>query len=137
MTPPRISQSHLRVRYAETDAQGVVYYANYLVWFEVGRVDYLRQMGANYAGLEARGQGVMIAEAICRYHAPAHFDEELTICTWCDDIHRTSFRFRYEVKRGETLLAEGHTVQVFMDLAAGKPMRIPPEIRELLEPVGA
>jgi len=135
MLQPRVSRSLVRVRYAETDAQGVVYYANYLIWFEVGRVDYLREMGADYAKLEARGQGVMIAEANCRYHAPARFGDELTISTWCDDIHRTSFRFRYEVKRGETLLAEGYTVQVFMDLVEGKPLRIPPEVRVLLEPV--
>ena len=135
MQDTRVSESYVRVRYAETDAQGVVYYANFLVWFEVGRVDYLRQMGMDYAGLEERGQGVMIAEANCRYHAPAHFDDQITVSTWCDEIWRTSFRFRYEVKRGETLLAEGHTIQVFMDLMEGKPMRIPPEIRQLLEPV--
>ena len=135
MQKTRISESHVRVRYAETDAQGVVYYANFLVWFEVGRVDYLRQLGMDYAGLEERGQGVMIAEANCRYHAPAHFDDEISVYTWCDEIRRTSFHFRYEVKRGEMLLAEGHTIQVFMDLVEGKPTRIPPEIRRLLEPV--
>jgi acyl-CoA thioester hydrolase len=134
MAEPRVSQSHVRVRYAETDAQGIVYYANYLVWFEVGRVDYLRQMGADYASLEASGQGVMIVEANCRYHAPARFDDDLTIFTWCDQIRRSSFRFRYEVKRGEAVLAEGHTIQVFMDMLQGKPMPIPPEVRALLEP---
>ena len=137
MTSPRISQSHVRVRYAETDAQGVVYYANYLVWFEVGRADYLLQMGANYTSLEAQGQGVMIVEANCRYHAPAHYGEEVVISTWCDEIRRTSFRFRYEVKRDDVLLAEGYTVQVFMDMVEGKPLRVPPEIRMLLEPADA
>ena len=134
MANPRVTQSRLRVRYAETDAQGVVYYASYLIWFEVGRVDYLRQLGTDYTGLEAKGQGVMIVEANCRYHAPARFDDALTISTWCDDIRRSSFRFRYEVQRGDLLLAEGYTVQVFMDMVQGEPMRIPPEIRALLEP---
>ena len=132
----RVSDSHIRVRYAETDAQGVVYYANYLVWFEVGRGDYMRKMGMPYGELERRGQGVMIVEASCRYHIPARFDEELVIKTWCDEVKRTSFRFRYEVRRAadDLLLATGHTVQVFMDMAAGRPTAIPSDVRRLLMP---
>lgn len=134
MPGPRVSHSPIRVRYAETDAQGVVYYANYLIWFEVGRVDFLRQAGVDYAELEARGQGVMIVEANCRYQAPARFNDELIVHTWCDELRHSSFRFRYEVRRGEVTLAEGYTIQVFLDLKEGKSTRVPPEMREILIP---
>lgn len=135
MAKPSTSRSVVRVRYAETDAQGVVYYANYLVWFEVGRVDYLRQAGLSYRELEKQGHGIMIVEANCRYHAPARFDDELVILTWCQEVKRSSFRFRYQVRRtaDDLLLAEGDTVQVFLHMNRGTPAPIPSELRVLLE----
>ena len=98
MTHPSIAEARVRVRYAETDAQGVVYYSNYLVWFEVGRVEYMRQMGLSYAALEKRSQGMMVVEATCRYRAPAHFDDELIVRTWCDELKQSSFRCCYAVQ---------------------------------------
>ncbi len=124
-------ETSLRVRYAETDAQGVVYYANYLVWFEVGRVEYIRRQGISYADLEAQRLGIMIVEAQCRYYAPAFFDDLITIRTWIDEARRSSFRFRYQVRRGETLLAEGYTVQVMVDMERREPVPIPPALRQL------
>ncbi|MBC7223123.1 MAG: acyl-CoA thioesterase [Anaerolineae bacterium] len=127
-------ESRLRVRYAETDAQGVVYYANYFVWFEVARINYLRACGQDYREWEARGLGINIVEATCRYLAPARFDDPLVVRAWVSHVGNSSFHFAYQVlheERGE-LLAEGHTVQVFVDLKAGKAVPIPPPLREVL-----
>lgn len=131
----RIVESHLRVRYAETDAQGVVYYANYLVWFEVGRVSYLRALGYDYRAIESTGAGVVIAEATCRYLAPAHFDDEITVQTWVEEVRRSSFTFAYAVLNRTTgrRLAEGSTVMVWVMLGSQPhPTEIPPEFRAVL-----
>ena len=113
---------------------GVVYYANYFVWFEVARMSYLRAIGYDYAALERDGLGFVIAEASCRYHAPAHFDEELMVRTSVGEVRNRSFVFEYEVYNKETgqLLATGRTVQVFID-GKGKPRGIPPKLRAILE----
>ncbi len=129
----RFVETEVRVRYAETDAQGVVYYANYLVWFEVARMSYLRAIGYDYATLERDGLGFVIAEATCRYHAPAHFDEQLVVRTSVGEIRNRSFVFEYGVynKEGGQLLATGSTVQVFTD-ERGKPREIPPRLQAIL-----
>ncbi len=130
-----IVESHLRVRYAETDAQGVVYYAHYLVWFEVGRVNYLRALGFDYRALEETGVGVVIAEARCRYLAPARFDDEITIQTWVEGVGRSSLSFAYAVlnRASGERLAEGSTVVVFVTLRGQpRPTDIPPELRRAL-----
>jgi acyl-CoA thioester hydrolase len=130
----RVVETEVRVRYAETDAQGVVYYANYFVWFEVARMSYLRAIGYDYATLERDGLGFVIAEATCRYDAPAHFDEKLVVRTSVGEIRNRSFVFEYEVYNKETgqLLATGRTVQVFID-EKGRPREIPPKLRAVLE----
>ncbi len=130
----RVVETEVRVRYAETDAQGVVYYANYFVWFEVARMSYLRAIGYDYATLERDGLGFVIAEATCRYQAPAHFDEVLVVRTSPAEIRSKSFVFEYEVYNRESgqLLATGSTVQVFID-ERGKPREIPPKLRAILE----
>ncbi len=130
----RVIETEVRVRYAETDAQGVVYYANYFVWFEVARMSYLRAIGYDYATLERNGLGFVIAEAHCRYHAPAHFDEELVVRTSVGEVRNRSFAFEYEVYNKESgqLLATGSTIQVFID-EQGKPREIPPKLRAVLE----
>ncbi len=118
-------ETEVRVRYAETDAQGVVYYANYFIWFEVARMAYLRALGYDYARLERDGLGFVIAEATCCYHVPARFDEELVVRTSVGEVRSRSFVFEYEVynKEGGQLLATGSTVQVFID-GEGKPREI-------------
>jgi len=130
----RVVETEVRVRYAETDAQEVVYYANYFVWFEVARMSYLRAIGYDYATLERDGLGFVIAEAHCRYHAPAHFDEELVVRTSVGEVRNRSFVFEYEVYNKESgqLLATGSTVQVFID-EKGKPRQVPPRLRAILE----
>lgn len=131
-----VGEVELKVRFAETDAQGVVYYANYFVWFEVARVNFLRSLGFSYAEAEKAGIGFVIAEASCRYLAPAHFDELIKVKTWVEDVGNSSFVLAYEVINGETgkLLAQGRTVQVFVDMKGNrKPVPIPYSLKEALE----
>ncbi|MBI4758992.1 MAG: acyl-CoA thioesterase [Chloroflexi bacterium] len=123
--------TELRVRYAETDAQGIVNDANYFVWFEVARVNYLKALGLNYAELERSGLGFVIAEASCRYYAPAHFDEAIIVKTWVEEVKNRSFSLGYQVVNQDSgqALATGKTVQVFVD-ASGRPIPIPAQIRD-------
>ena len=108
-------ESRVRVRYAETDKMGVVYHANYLVWFEVGRVEYLRAMGLDYATME-RESNVMLAvlEATARYKAPARYDDELAIRATMTGLRGPIVRFRYTIVRlsDDLLLCEGETVHM-------------------------
>ena len=134
MTEPYVSEATLRVRYAETDAQGIVYYANYFVWFEVGRVNYLREVGLGSEWRHAENTTFVIAEATCRYHAPARFDDRLRVRTWVSEVKTRSFRFAYEVHNQDSgaLLAEGETTQVVMDSTTFEPRSMTPEFRKRL-----
>jgi acyl-CoA thioester hydrolase len=119
--------SVVKVRYAETDQMGVVYHANYLVWFEVGRVAWCKKMGFSYGEMEQKdGRYLMVAEATCRYKAPAHFEEEILIRTALAKATERVIRFRYEIRNRETglLLATGETAHVVTD-SAGRPARLP------------
>ncbi len=108
----------VRVRYAETDQMGVVYHANYLVWFEVGRVEHIRQLGLDYKPMEQQ-EGCMIAvvEANCRYKAPARYDDELTIRTHIAGLRGSILRFAYAIHRSadDLLLCEGSTTHIVVD----------------------
>jgi acyl-CoA thioester hydrolase len=127
----RSHQTQLRVRYAETDQMGVVYYANYLVWMEVARVDYCKAVGFSYEEME-REDGIFLAvsEAHCRYHYPARFDQEVTIATTLAEAHPRMVTFAYEMRLAEDglKLATAHTKHVFVgrDL---KPVRLPEKYR--------
>jgi acyl-CoA thioester hydrolase len=114
----------IHVRYAETDAMGVVYYGNYLAYFEDGRVAYLQRKGVPYSAMEAAGVFMPVAEAHCKYRAPAHFEDELTVETSIGAAGRAKVRFDYVVKRGDEVLAEGYTVHAARG-RDGKPVRIP------------
>lgn len=109
------AEAAVRVRYAETDQMGVVYHANYLIWFEVGRVELIRQIGLDYAAME-REEGCLIAvvEATVRYKAPARYDEELIVRTRIAGVRGPVIRFKYRVERkaDAVLLCEGETVHV-------------------------
>jgi acyl-CoA thioester hydrolase len=118
----------LRVRYAETDQMGVVYYANYLIWFEVGRTEFCRQRGFEYRKLEQEfGLRLAVTDAHCRYLAPARYDDEIIIRTWLDEVRRRSLTFGYQILRAEDakVLAEGETIHVVLD-AQGRPRTLPP-----------
>jgi len=116
----------LRVRYAETDRMGVVYYANYLTWFEVGRAEYCRSNGFDYVDLEKLGYQLVVGEAHCKYRQPARYDEIVTVRTWLQDVRRRSVIFRYVVFRKDTgeVLVGGETKHLCID-AQGRSRTIP------------
>jgi len=111
-------ETRLRVRYAETDQMGIVYHANYLVWMEMGRVEYCRAAGIRYRDLE-REHGILlvVVEANCCYIAPALYDEEVIVKTWIKQAHPRMLRFAYEMRNAETdrMLATGETKHIFCD----------------------
>jgi acyl-CoA thioester hydrolase len=121
------TETRLRVRYAETDQMGVVYYANYLVWMEVGRVELCRACGFNYRDLE-REDGVLlaVAEANCRYAAPARYDDEVTVKTWIEAANPRMVTFGYEMRLTECgrKLATGFTRHIFLSREM-RPTRLP------------
>ena len=126
-----------RVRYAETDQMSVVYYANYLVWFEIGRTDYCRQRGFAYRDMEKDdGLCIIVAEARCRYKAPARYDDEIEVRTCLKEVRRLVLTFDYEIYRrpDDELLAEGETVHVITDLS-GRPRALPDKYLQFLRPV--
>ena len=124
-----------RVRFGETDMQNVVYYANYLLYAEVGRVAYLRELGIEYGrDFLERGIDFTIGEANVRYRAPLRFDEEFDIKVRVGEIRHSSWAFEYAVDRADGLhSAEMTTVQVVIDRATKRATRIPPALRDLLE----
>jgi len=128
------TSTRLRARYAETDQMGVVYYANYFVWFEIGRTDFCRQHGFAYRDMEEEdGLCIIVAEAQCRYKAPARYDDEIEVRTCLREMRRRVLIFGYEISRlpdGE-LLAEGQTVHVVVN-RKGRPRPLPDKYRELL-----
>jgi acyl-CoA thioester hydrolase len=108
----------LRVRYSETDKMGIVYYANYLVWFEIGRAEYCRVRGFSYKDMEENYDAfLVVAESYCRYKAPAYYDDELLIRTHITELRRRSLRFGYEIVRASDghIIAEGETGHVVTD----------------------
>ena len=126
------STSRIRVRYAETDQMRVVYYANYFVWFEVGRTDLLRESGWNYREMEADGFSLPVIEARCVYHASAKYDEEIEVRTTGSMVSPVRVQFTYQVVRASdaAALATGITIHATLG-RAGKPCRLPPRVRTL------
>jgi acyl-CoA thioester hydrolase len=125
----------LRVRYGDTDAMGVVYYANYLRYFEVARVEYLRELGHDNRANEEGGVVVAVTETTCRYHAPARFDDLLGLHCRIVNPRGAALTFEYEIRREPdgTLLSSGHTAHACLSKPALRPVRIPPELRAAIE----
>jgi len=111
-------ETRVRVRYAETDQMGVVYHSNHLIWFEVGRVELMREMGFSYRDMELEdGRFIAVAEVKCRYRAPVYYDEEIVIRTRLKNVRESVVVFSYELVRADTntLLAEGETTHIVTD----------------------
>ena len=122
------------MRFGETDMQNVVYYANYLLYAEVGRVAYLRELGTLYGDLVAKGLDFTIGEASVRYRAPLRFDEEYDIKVRVGQIRHSSWAFEYAVDRADGMhCAEMTTVQVMIDRTTLRATRIPEDLRATLE----
>ncbi|MGE3276197.1 MAG: acyl-CoA thioesterase [Vicinamibacterales bacterium] len=133
VTASRLSESRLRVRYAETDKMGVVYYANYMVWFEIGRTDWLRATGATYRDMEHEGVSLPVIEAHAEYRQGARYDDEIAVRTRATRLSPVRLRFDYEIVRAadERALASGYTVHAAVD-RSGKPVRLPASVRNLI-----
>jgi acyl-CoA thioester hydrolase len=129
----RQSTSTVRVRYAETDQMGIVYYANYLVWFEIARTDWLRATGWTYRAMELEGFALPVIEAHCDYKSSARYDDEIAIVTEARLVSAVRLAFDYTVSRPAdgALIASGHTVHATVD-RTGRPVRLPARVRELL-----
>jgi len=113
-----INETRLRVRYAETDKMGVVYHSNHFVWFEIGRVELLRQFGFSYRDMEEKdGCYIAVVEAKCRYRAPAYYDEEMLVRTKLLNVRESVIHFGYELCRVNDggLIAEGETTHIVTD----------------------
>lgn len=129
-----ISESRFRVRYAETDQMGVVYYANFLVWMEIGRTDYCRMRGFTYRDMENEEDAfLVVAEASCRYLSPARYDDEILVRTELERLNRRALRFKYAIIHAATgvTLAEGRTTHLTIG-SDGKPKSMPQRYLERL-----
>jgi acyl-CoA thioester hydrolase len=132
MTAEQRSVSRVRVRYAETDKMGVVYHANYFIWFEIGRTDLLRSLGWSYREMEEDGVSLPVIEAQCRYHRSAKYDDELEVRAEGRMLSPVRMEFTYQVVRREdqAVAASGRTVHAALD-RAGRPCRLPERIRQV------
>ncbi len=133
------TESRLRVRYAETDQMGVVYHANYLVWCEIGRTDFIRECGRPYAELEQDGVRLAVADASLRYHASARYDDPIRVTTRLVDVRSRSVRFAYRIHHAErdTLLVSASTSLISLS-PDGRLVSMPPDVRTALsQAVGA
>jgi acyl-CoA thioester hydrolase len=129
---PDFADTIVNVRYAETDQMGIVYYANYLVWFEVGRVAWCKAKGFRYADMESRDKlYLIVAEASCRYKSSAHFEDEIVVRTALAKATDRVIRYQYEIRRksDNKLLATGETVHVVTD-RNHRPRRLPDHYRQ-------
>jgi|TARA_Y100000310_G_C20688831_1_gene820887 acyl-CoA thioester hydrolase len=131
----KINKTEHRIYYSDTDHGGVVYYANYLKWFEIGRTEILRQYGFNYADFENQNIMAPVVEVKCNYKLAAKYDDVIIIKTGIDKLGNSSIRFHYKVirKKDNKLLAEGYTVNVFVDKKTMKSIKIPDNLRKSLQ----
>jgi acyl-CoA thioester hydrolase len=130
-----VHETQIRVRYGETDQMGVVYYGNYALYYEVGRVEALRSLGMTYKGLEESGVMMPVAEVTAKYIRPAHYDDALTIRTTINKLPTASMHFAYEIRNeAGVVLHQGTTVLVFIDMKTNRPVRCPAELYQKLLP---
>jgi len=122
-----VNETRIRVRYAETDQMGVVYHTNHFIWFEVGRVELLRQLGFSYKDMEREDDCfIAVVDAHCRYKAPIHYDDEVVVRTYIRHVREKMIHFGYELRKAGTgeLLAEGETTHIVAD-SEMKPRPLP------------
>jgi acyl-CoA thioester hydrolase len=120
----------VRVRFAETDAQGIAHHAAFVIWFEVARVAYLERHAGGYQRIRDRGLEALTIEVHVRYHQAVYFDETLTVWTRCRDVRGARFRYEYRITRGGKLVAGGHTNHATVDRATNRPTRVPAWLAE-------
>ena len=132
----RISDFHfstdVKVRFAETDAQGIAHNSNYLIWFELARVEYLEKYTGGYPALRAQGIESLVLETHVRYRKPAQFDDRLVIHARVAEVRGARFRFDYEIERAGEVLADGWTSHACVDATTMRPTRIPHALAEAI-----
>ena len=134
MTENGWHKTEIRVRYKDTDRLGVVYYGNYLTFFEVARAEYMREIGYPYSELEAKGYTLVVSEASAKYHGNVGYDAVVTVQSAITEVRPVRVRFDYRVVDGDgRLLVIGHTVHACVN-EENKPTRLPPELRKIVEP---
>ena len=131
-----MSEMQIRVSYADTDQMGMVYYANYLVYFERGRTEWLREHGLAYRDLESQGIFFPVVECRCKYHSPARYDDVITVSTAVSEVGHASIEFEYKISCNGRLIASGSTKHPLVNRDF-RPVRIPREIRQILETTNA
>jgi acyl-CoA thioester hydrolase len=129
--------TEVKVRFAETDAQGIAHQASFLVWFEVARVEYLERFADGYQAIRDRGFEALTTEVNVRYHRATFFDERLTIAARCVDLRGARFRFEYRVARGDELVAEAWTAHALVDAATYRPTRLPEWLATAISTAGS
>jgi acyl-CoA thioester hydrolase len=133
---PRVNDfrfgTDIRVRFAETDAQGVAHNSNYLVWFEVARIAYLEEHAGGYQSLRDQGLESFVLESHIRYRLPAHFDDRLRINARVGELRGARFRFDYEITRDGEAIADGWTTHACVDAKSLRPTRIPTDLAEAI-----
>jgi acyl-CoA thioester hydrolase, YbgC/YbaW family len=122
--------AQVRVRFAETDAQGIVHNSNYLVWFEVARVDYLERFAGGYQRLRDLGVEALVLESHVRYLEPAKFDDRLLVHARCVDVRGARFRYEYAIEREGVVIADGWTAHATVDAVSLRPTRVPTWLAE-------
>jgi len=126
-------KTKIRVRYKDTDRMGVVYYGNYLTYFEIGRAELMRDLGFPYSAFESDGYSLVVTEANAKYHSNVGYDTLVTVRTKISDLRLVRVSFEYEIVDEQFgLLVSGYTVHACIN-SNSKPMRIPPELREIME----
>ncbi|HTC93022.1 MAG TPA: thioesterase family protein [Terriglobales bacterium] len=134
MSKPVVGEARLRVRYAETDKMGVVYHANYLIWFEVGRVELVRQLGFNYRDMEIEDDcHIAVVDVRCRYKQPARYDDEIVVRTSLKNVRESLLHFGYEIVRpaDDALLADGESTHIAVTSKFEK-TQLPEKYREVM-----
>ena len=122
----------VRVRFAETDAQGIAHNSAYLVWFEIARVEYLERFAGGYPALREQGIEALVLESHVRYVQPARFDDRLVVRARCVDVRGARFRYEYEIARGDDVVADGWTAHATVDAQTLRPTRVPDWLAEAI-----
>ena len=130
----KTNETEQRVYYSDTEQGGVVYYANYLKWFEIGRTEILRKVGYDYSDFEKQGLIVPVVEVKCNFKFPAKYNNVIIIKTSIENIGNSSIKFIYKIirKNDNKLLAEGYTVNVFVERKIMKSVKIPDKLKKIL-----
>lgn len=124
--------TEIRVRFAETDAQGIAHHASFVIWLEVARVHYLDEYAGGYLAIQAQGIEALTTAIQVRYHRAVRFDDRLTVWTRCVDVRGARFRYDYAIERSGELVADGSTDHALVDRETHRPTRVPPWFAEAI-----